>query len=151
MENNNLVLLRRFEVDRHQGRKLDAQWEGPYVLTDLPWHGRSGRLQDIQTGEIVRVRKGGLKERCHVNDMKRFVRRDYGKLGRSDGLRGIHGIVNNRKVKAQEEDVQGKRSLKEEGKGCRGALVDLVEWRDQAQGVAVHELCNLTTRVNGIW
>jgi len=151
LENNNLVLLRRFEVDRHQGRKLDAQWEGPYILTDLPWHRRSGRLQDIQTGEIVRVRKGGLKERCHVNDMKRFVRRDYGKLGRSDGLRGIHGIVNNRKVKAQEEDVQGKRSLKEEGKGCRRALVDLVEWRDQAQGVAVHELCNLTTRVNGIW
>ena len=98
----------------------------------------------------VRVRKGRLKERCHVNDMKLFVRRDYRKLGRSDGLRGIHEIVKNGKVRPQEEDVQGKRSLKEEGKDSRGALIDLVEWTDQAPGVAVHELCNLTTSVNGI-
>jgi len=55
LENGDLVLLQRVEVDWHKGRKLDARWEGPYILTDLSWHKRSGRLQDIQTGKRVSV------------------------------------------------------------------------------------------------
>ena len=76
LQENDLVLLRRFEVDKNKGKKLAARWEGPYLLTDLSWHKRSGRLRDINTGEVVRVRKGGLRERCHVNDMKLFVPRE---------------------------------------------------------------------------
>ena len=47
---------------------------------DLEFHNNSGRLQDITTGEIVRVQKGGLKERVHVNDLKLFVQRDWSQI-----------------------------------------------------------------------
>ena len=87
LHEGDLVLLRRFEVDRNKGMKLAARWEGPYELTDLSWHKRSGRLRDINTGEVVRVRKGGLRERCHVNDMKLFVPREDRWIG-YDGDKG---------------------------------------------------------------
>ena len=87
-----LVLLRRFEIDKHKGRKLEARWEGPFRLSDISWHGRSGRLRDINTGELVKVRRAGLQERCHLNDLKRFVERDSLRLG-AGGKKGIHGIT----------------------------------------------------------
>ena len=71
-----LVLLRRFDVARSHGMKLENRWEGPFRLVEMAYHRKSGRLQDITTGEIVRVRKGGLKERVHVNDLKLFLQRD---------------------------------------------------------------------------
>ena len=71
-----LVLLRRFDVARSHGMKLETRWEGPFRLVEMAYHQKSGRLQDITTGEIVRVRKGGLKERVHVNDLKLFLQRD---------------------------------------------------------------------------
>ena len=70
LEEGNLVLLRRFEAEKHHGMKLETQWEGPHRLVDMSYPGKSGRLQDIQTGEIVRVKKGRLKERVYVNDLK---------------------------------------------------------------------------------
>ena len=60
--------------------KLEPQWEGPYRLVHMAWHGRSGRLQDIQTGDLVRVKKGGLKERVHVNHLKLFCPRNVDKV-----------------------------------------------------------------------
>ena len=65
-----LVLLRRFDVARSQRMKLETRWQGPFRLVKMGYHQKSGRLQDITTGEIVRVGKGGLKERIHVNDLK---------------------------------------------------------------------------------
>ena len=47
---------------------------------DIAFHTNSGRLQDLTSGEIVRVRKGGLKERVHVNDLKLYFRRDPVKI-----------------------------------------------------------------------
>lgn len=76
LRDGDLVLLRRFDIARHHGMKLEKQWEGPYKLTDMAYHMNSGRLRDIMTGEIVRVRKGRLKERVHVNDLKLYLRRD---------------------------------------------------------------------------
>ena len=75
-----LVLVRNFEVTKHLGRKLDAQWEGPFRLVDVSRHQRSGRLQHLISGEIVKARKGGLSERTHVNDMKLFYARRNGPL-----------------------------------------------------------------------
>jgi len=46
-----LVLLRRFLLDQRKGSKLEARWEGPYVISDLAKHGKSGRLRDLNTGE----------------------------------------------------------------------------------------------------
>jgi len=80
LQEGDLVLLRRFDVARHHGMKLESQWEGPYKLVDLAYHRNSGRLQDLTTHEIVRTRKGGLKERVHVNDLKLFLRRDPGQI-----------------------------------------------------------------------
>ena len=39
-------------------------------------HQKSWGLQDITTGEILRVRKGGHKERVHVKDLKLCLQRD---------------------------------------------------------------------------
>ena len=71
--------------------KLAARWDGPYLLTDLSWHKRSGRLRDVNTGEVVRVRKGGLRERCHVNDIKLFVSREDRWIGYDGDKRGTAG------------------------------------------------------------
>ena len=65
-----LVPLRRFLLDQRKGNKLEARWEGPYVLADLASHGKTGRLRDVNTGALVRVRKGALNERVHLNDLK---------------------------------------------------------------------------------
>ena len=81
LEEGDLVLLRRFEIDKHHGMKFEPQWEGPYRLVQLAYHGRSGRLQDIQTCDLVKVKKGGLKERVHVNDLKLFCPRHLEQLG----------------------------------------------------------------------
>jgi len=35
----------------------------------------SGRLRDLNTGELVRVKKGALRERVHLNDLKIYLRR----------------------------------------------------------------------------
>ena len=80
LEEGDLVLLRRFDMEKHHGMKLEPQWEGPYRLVQMAWHGRSGRLPDIQTGDLVRVKKGGLKERIHVNHLKLFCPRDVDKV-----------------------------------------------------------------------
>ena len=54
-----LVLLRRFGADQHHDRKLEPRWEGPYRLADVAFHGRSGRLEDLHSGKIVKVRASG--------------------------------------------------------------------------------------------
>ena len=70
-----LVLLRRFATDQYHGRKLERRWEGPYRLADVAFHGRSGRLLDLYSGKVVRVRASGLRERCHLDDLKVFLPR----------------------------------------------------------------------------
>jgi len=70
-----LVLLRRFLLDQRRGNKLEAGWEGPYILADLSWHGKSGRLLDVNTRELVRVKKGALRNRVHLNDLKVYLQR----------------------------------------------------------------------------
>lgn len=70
-----LVLLRHFPLDQRRGSKLEARWEGAYILSDLSWHRRSGRLLDINTGELVRVKKGTLRNQVHLNDLKIYLPR----------------------------------------------------------------------------
>ena len=80
LEEGDIVLLRRFDVEKHHGMKLEPQWKGPYRPVQMAWHSRSGRLQDIQTGDLVRVKKGGLKKRVHVNHLKLFCPRNVDKV-----------------------------------------------------------------------
>jgi len=74
-KDGDLVLLRRFLLDQRRDSKLEPRWEGPYVLSDLAWHGKSGRLRDFNTGEIVRVKKGALRDHVHLNDLKVYLPR----------------------------------------------------------------------------
>ena len=69
LKEGDLVLVSNFEV-KHLGRKLEAQWEGPFRLVDVSRHQRSGRLQDLITGRIVKTKQGAFGERTHVNDME---------------------------------------------------------------------------------
>ena len=140
LQEGDLVLLRRFEVDKHKGRKLEAQWEGPYLLADLSWHGRMGRLIDIQSGKVVRVRKSGLQERCHLDDMKLFVPRNLKVLG-SDELQGVHGLA--RRLRKESTNRQEGKVGKDMLEGSRVTLVE-VEKIDSWLGLAIGELCNLT-------
>ena len=78
LREGDLVLVRNFEVTKRLGRKLDVQWEGPFRLVDVSRHQRSGRLQDLITGAIVKTKKGALNERTNVNDMKLFYARGNG-------------------------------------------------------------------------
>ena len=80
LQEGDLVLLKRFDVAKNLGMKLETRWEGPYLLTELAYHGKSGRLRDLITGELVRTQRGGLRERVHVNDLKLFLQRDSQQL-----------------------------------------------------------------------
>lgn len=61
-QEGDLVLLRRFAVDKDKGRKLETRWEGPYRIAKITKSGVSVRLEDLSTG----VRKG----RYSVDDVK---------------------------------------------------------------------------------
>lgn len=47
-----LVLLRRFVVDKERGRKLEPRWEGPYVMFKVAKPGVSGYLRDLKTQKV---------------------------------------------------------------------------------------------------
>ena len=56
-----LVLLRRAALDNRYDKKLEARWEGPFRLSNLANHGRSGRLYDLITGRLVKIKQTGLE------------------------------------------------------------------------------------------
>ena len=70
-----LVLLRRFTTDQYHGRKVEPRWEDPDRLAGVAFHWRFGRLLDLYSGKVVRVRASGLKERWHLDGLKVFTPR----------------------------------------------------------------------------
>ena len=74
-------------MDQYRGRKLEPRWEGPYRLSDVAHHGHSVRLVDLYSEKAVRVRASGLKERCHLDDLKDFPRRSKGCDGDMDVIK----------------------------------------------------------------
>ena len=97
-KNGNLVLLRRFSAEKHHRQKLEPQWEGLYRLADVAYYGRSGRLLDIHTNKVVRVRASGLRERCHLDDLKVFTPRRA--KGKDNGMEVLK-FMDERGIKAQ--------------------------------------------------
>lgn len=63
-----LVLLRRFVVDKDRGRKLEPRWEGPYLLQKIAKEGISGYLSDLTTQKV--------KGRYGFDAMKVYIPRD---------------------------------------------------------------------------
>ena len=61
-EVGDLVLRRRFQVDKSLGMKLYTKWDGPYRLTRIAKSGVSGDIEDLKTGRRVgRYAFEGLK------------------------------------------------------------------------------------------
>ena len=56
-----LVLRRRFNVDKSLGMKLYTKWDGPYRLTRIAKSGVSGDIQDLKTGRVGRYAFESLK------------------------------------------------------------------------------------------
>jgi hypothetical protein len=103
-----LVLLRRMALEGQRSHKIAARWEGPFLLDDVHAEGRAGRLRDIHSGTLVKIKASGAKERVHLDDLKVFVPRtevpqgavnavelkDWvppGGIGGTEGIGGIGG------------------------------------------------------------
>ena len=52
-ELGDLVLRRRFQVDKSLGMKLHTKWDGPYLLSRIAKSGVSGDLEDLKTGKVI--------------------------------------------------------------------------------------------------
>ena len=59
-----LVLVRDFERDKHHGRKLDARWIGPRILTEITSSGVSGFVQELYGEEVKKYHLDDLKTYC---------------------------------------------------------------------------------------
>ena len=59
-----LVLVRDFERDKHHGRKLDARWIGPRMLTEITSSGVSGFVQELYGEEVKKYHLDDLKTYC---------------------------------------------------------------------------------------
>ena len=73
-----LVLLRRFAVDKDKGKKLDTKWEGPYKVTKIGRSGVSMTLEDLHTGK----RKGSYS----LDHVKEYVKRGRSQNGQEEVL-----------------------------------------------------------------
>ena len=121
-----LVLLRRFLLDQRKGNKLEARWEGPYILSDISWHGKSGRLLDINTKQLVRVKKGALRNRVHLNDLKIYLPR---RTEMADDV-GMVDILEYEWRTSEGEQAKG-HGIEQIGVKGKGDLA----WLEEAQGV----------------
>lgn len=52
-ESGDLVLRRRFKVDKSMGMKLFTKWDGPFLLSRISRSGVSGDLTDLKSGRVV--------------------------------------------------------------------------------------------------
>ena len=57
-----LVLVRDFERDKLHGRKLDARWVGPSILTEIPSSGVSGYVQELYGEGVKKYHLGDLSK-----------------------------------------------------------------------------------------
>lgn len=59
-----LVLVRDLERDKHHGRKLDACWTGPRILTEIISSGVSGFILELYREEVKKYHLDDLKTYC---------------------------------------------------------------------------------------
>jgi len=107
------VLLRRAALDNRYDKKLEARWEGPFRLGNIAHHGRSGRLYDLLTGRLVKIKQAGLKDRIHLDDLRVYVSRE----------------------RIQEEEVTGVGSVPCDQLGWKGEGAE--DWKEIGKGGAV--------------
>ena len=69
-------MLRQAALDNRYDKKLEAHWKGPFRLSDLVHHSHSGRLYDLTTGKLVKIKQAGLKDQIHLDDLQVYVSRE---------------------------------------------------------------------------
>ena len=74
-----LVLRRRFNVDKSLGMKLYTKWDGPYRLIRIAKSGVSGDIQDLKTGRVI--------GRYAFESLKVFIPPEGGEYDRELGRR----------------------------------------------------------------
>lgn len=79
-----LVLRRRFVVDKSLGMKLYAKWDGPYRLISTSHTGTSGDIQDLKTGRHL--------GRYAFNTLKVFVPRNMMDIGSMEWVSFDEGL-----------------------------------------------------------
>ncbi|KAF8442615.1 hypothetical protein BGX38DRAFT_1272216 [Terfezia claveryi] len=62
-----LVMVRRHEVDKHKGLKLETRWDGPRLLVKLSKQENSAMVKELHGGK--------MDKRYHVDDLKIYVSR----------------------------------------------------------------------------
>ena len=91
-ELGDLVLRKRFQVDKSLGMKLHAKWDGPYRLSWTSKSGISGDLEDLETGKII--------GRYAFESLKVYVPREQG-CSEGEWVSLVNGLE-------KEEYVRGK-------------------------------------------
>jgi len=94
----------------------------------LAWHGKSGCLLDFNTGEVVRVKKGALRDRVHLNDLKVYLRR---KIAAEAGVTMVDILEYEKRVMIDLGELEDVFSLERSEAGGRRS----VEWINGAQGI----------------
>ncbi|KAF8448476.1 hypothetical protein BGX38DRAFT_1330336 [Terfezia claveryi] len=100
-----LVMVRRHEVDKHKGLKLETRWDGPRLLVKLSKQGNSAIVKELHGRKT--------DKRYHVDDLKVYVSRQghtYLTEGPSraayeEGLREEGEVVEERRGWGGEERV----------------------------------------------
>jgi len=46
-------------------------------LSNLAQHGRSGRLYNLTTSKLVKIKQADLKDRIHLDDLRVYVLREW--------------------------------------------------------------------------
>ncbi|KAI5783844.1 hypothetical protein DFH27DRAFT_565630 [Peziza echinospora] len=80
-----LVLLRKHELDKQKGRKLEPRWDGPFKVKRVTGKGMSAELEDLIAGK--------MKGRYHLGDMKPYLQREEGKWGKGKEIWGVNGVL----------------------------------------------------------
>jgi hypothetical protein len=72
-EEGELVLLRHAALDNRRDKKLEPHWKGPFRLENTAHHSRTGRLYDLVTGYLVKMKLSVVKERVQLDDFPVFL------------------------------------------------------------------------------
>lgn len=84
-QQGDLVLRRRFQVDKSLGMKLHTKWDGPFRLSRIAKQGVSGDLEDLKTGRFV--------GRYAFEALKVFVPREINVEGSEGQLAGQRWVT----------------------------------------------------------
>ena len=94
-------------------------------MSDISWYGKSGRLLDIYTRQLVPVKRGALRNRVHLNDLKLYLPRRTDWAGNVEMIQ----ILQYEQRTSEEEPAEG-YGIRQLGVGGKGYLAWVEEARE---------------------